>query len=434
MRHNDSMTYFKQHPLDVEIADLVDGLLDPKIHNAVEVHLAQCLLCRIKRQRFVGQPCVELMSPNDVEIPKFNLIETQDEQDTVVQAGDLWITKGSDGIVVLVRSVDANDAIVVPVVVDVELADDECQIVPAKLSPLGVSISVYGRLRVNIPVSALCRKIVFSCSTDLLNLSDIEEVFVGLPIEGPDDPRLEVRQWLTDHLTSLSSHQSESRYPIDSASLAELHRLREALNGLRPSAHIESLVDLRIPDASEREWTGIARVEELGVVVLVIDTPLGLTDQSDFLAAHTLLTRCNASALAVAASGTSDLCDVFDAPGLFGALQVLNGDREHKSQISDMPLSDAITKYLDNKLRVPYGTGTADRGTHVKVERILSHKITAAVDSTVAIGNRAKIEAKKAGYRSVGESVEALKDVLSDALSDGLYPDEIASIAGEIEQ
>lgn len=424
----------KQHPLDVEIADLVDGLLDPKVHDAVEVHLAQCLLCRIKRQRFVGQPRVRLMSLNDVKMPKFNLIETQDEQDMVVQAGDLWITKGSNGIIVLVRSVDEDDAIVVPVVVDVELADDECQVVPAKLSPVGLSISVYGRLRVNVSVSALCKKIVSSCSTDLLNLSDIEEVFVGLPIEGPDDPRLEVRQWLTDHLTSLSSHQSESTYTIDSASPAEFDRLREALDGLRPSAHVEPFVDLRISDASEREWTGIARVEELGVVVLVIDTPFGLADQSDFAAAHTLLTRCSASALAIAASGTSDLCAVFDAPGLFGSLQVLNGGREHKSQISDMPLSYAIAKYLDNKLRVPYGKGTAGRGTHVKVERVLFRQIAAAVDSTVATGNRAKIEAKKAGYRSVGENVEVLKDILNDALSGGLQPDKIASIAGEVEQ
>lgn len=434
MRYTDSMVNSRQHPLDVEIADLVDGLLDPKVHDAVEVHLAQCLLCRIKRQRFVGQPRVGLMSFNDVEMPKFNLIETQDERDTVVQAGDLWVTKGSNGIVVLVRSVDETDAIVVPVVVDVELADDECQVVPAKLSPLGVSISVYGRLRVNVPVSALCRKIISSCSTDLLNLSDIDEVFVGLPIEGPDDPRLEVRQWLTDHLTSLSSHQPESTYPIDSASPAEFYRLREALDGLRPSAHVEPFVDLRISDASEREWTGIARVEELGVIVLVIDTPLGLADQSDFAAAHTLLTRCGASALAIVASGTSDLCDVFDAPGLFGALQVLNGDREHKSQISGMMLSDAIAKYLDNKLRVPYGKGTADRGTHVKVGRILSRQIVAAVDSTVATGNKAKIKAKKVGYKSVGESVEALKDILNDTLSGGLHPDEIANIAGEVEQ
>ena len=435
MRLTDLALGSGNHPLDMEIADLVDGFLDPESSDAMEVHLAQCLLCRIKRQRFVGQPRVALSSPSDVTVPEFNLIETLDRQGDSAKAGELWVTKEPASIVVLVRSVGEDVAVVIPIVIDVELADDECQIVPAKLSPLGISISVYSRLRVSIPASALCRKIVPCRDIDLLNLSDIEGVFAGRPIERPDDPRLEIRQWLTDHLTQLTDHQVKSVHPVDSESNAELRRLQEALNSLRTSAFVEPFINLRIADASERGWAGIARVEEFGVVVLVIDTPSGLVDQPDFVAAHTLLTRCNASALAVVAFDTSDLCEVFDAPGLFGAMQVLDGGRRRQPLISDVPLSDAIVKYLDGKLRVPLGTSsTVGRVKHLNVEEVLARQVVAAVESTVNIGKRAKIEAKKVGYHSVGKNAEAITRALNDVLSGGFYPDKIADIAGEIDQ
>ncbi len=435
MRRTDLALGSGDHPLDMEIADLVDGLLDPESSGVMEAHLAQCLLCRIKRQRLVGQPRVALSSLSDVTVPEFNLIETLDRQGDSAKAGELWVTKEPASIVVLVRSVGEVGAVVIPIIIDVELADDECQIVPAKLSPLGVSISIYSRLRVNVPASSLCKKIVPCRDIDLLNLSDMEGVYAGHPIERPDDPRLEIRQWLADQLIQLTDHQVKSVHPPDSESNAELRRLQEALDGLRTSAFVEPFINLRTVDASERGWAGIARVEELGVVVLVIDTLSGLVDQSDFVAAHTLLTRCNASALAVVAFGISDLCEVFDAPGLFGAMQVLDGGRRRQPLISDMPLSDAIIKYLDSKLRVPLGTSsTVGRGKHLDVEEVLARQVVAAVESTVNIGKRAKIKAKKVGYHSVGENAEAIKHALNDVLLGGFYPDKIADIAGGVDQ
>ena len=434
MRITDLALGSGSHPLDMEIADLMDGLLDPESSDAMEVHLAQCLLCRIKRQRFVGRPRVALPSLSDVTVPEFNLIETLDRQGGSAKAGELWVTKEPASIVVIVRSVGGGVAVVIPVVVDIELADDECQIVPAKLSPLGISISVYSRLRVSIPASALCRRIVPCRDIDLLNLSDIEGIFAGRPIERSDDPRLEIRQWLTDCLIQLTDHQVRSVHPVESGSNAELHRLQEALNSLHTSAFVEPFINLRISDTYEHGWTGIARVEELGVVVLVIDTPSGLVDQLDFVAAHTLLTRCNASALAVVAPGISDLCEVFDAPGLFGAMQVLDGGRKRQPLISDMPLSDAIVKYLDSKLRVPLGIGAVGRGKHLRVDEVLARQVAVAVESTVNIGERAKIGAKKVGYRSVGEKTEAIRRALNDALSGHFCPDRIADIASGVDQ
>ena len=195
------------HPLDVDLADFADGLLDQESADEMEGHLARCLLCRIKRQRFVGQPSVALTIPDDVTVPGFNMVETLDSRGDTAKAGDLWVTQEPSSLVVLVRSVGAVGAVVTPITIDVELADDECQIVPAKLSPLGVPISIYSRLRVNVPVGSLRKKIVPCNDMDLLNLADAEAVFTGPPVERSDDPRLEVRQCLADRLTALTSHQ-----------------------------------------------------------------------------------------------------------------------------------------------------------------------------------------------------------------------------------
>ena len=50
------------HPLDIELADLVDGALDQARAAEVEAHLAGCLLCRVKCQRLRAAPPLGLGS------------------------------------------------------------------------------------------------------------------------------------------------------------------------------------------------------------------------------------------------------------------------------------------------------------------------------------------------------------------------------------
>ena len=435
MRRSDQVMFPQQHPLDEEIADFAAGTLAPESAEAVSVHLAGCLLCRIKRQRFAAQPAFTLTALAEVEMPRFEAIELRIEAGSSAEPGDLWVTDGPDGIVVLVRSVEEGDAIVVPVVVDIEVADEECQVITAQMSPLGVAIAVYSRLAVNVPVSALARRVEPRREIDLLNLADGDGISRGAQITEQGDPRLEIRQWLVDRLTSLASHHSEVVPPSKAqvGATEQYRQLEEALSNLRMSACVEPFTNLRIADAGERRWAGIARVDELGVVVIAIDAPGRLTGQLEFRAAHTLLTRCNASALAVATTECSDLCELYEASGLFGATHVPDGRMEHRTALSDMPLPETIAKYLDNKLKVPFGAGTSTRGQHVKVEDILVKQVSIAIDSTVAAGARARREAKKDGYSSVNQSHEKLVEVLRGALANGLDPDEVANIAREVE-
>ena len=189
------------HPLDIEIVGLADGALAPESAAPVEAHIADCLLCRIKRQRITGHPPWSPPSADQLAVPDFNLIETRNEDPSRATPGDLWVTAEPDGLMVLVCSVSAEDVIVVPVVVDVEITDEECLVVPADVSPLGTAISVYRRLRVNVPTRALARKVEVAP----LDPSGTDGAYPGPAIALQSDPRLEVRQWLTDQLLALQA-------------------------------------------------------------------------------------------------------------------------------------------------------------------------------------------------------------------------------------
>lgn len=64
-----------QHPLVIELAGLVDGTLPPELAARVGAHLACCLLCRVKCQRFSGHAPSMLQGFSPLSAPNFRPIE-----------------------------------------------------------------------------------------------------------------------------------------------------------------------------------------------------------------------------------------------------------------------------------------------------------------------------------------------------------------------
>ena len=190
-----------RHPLDIQIADLVAGTLDDPT-EAIQSHIQRCLLCRIKHRRLTGIAPAAVGWPWTLHIGA--RVEAHPADSNDAQPGDLWVTDTPENIVVLVRTVVHGDAIVVPVVPDIETADDECWILSGNGSPLGEPIVVHTRLVVNIPLAGLARRLVPVRCVDLLTAGSDTRTQHGPPITGPDDSRLDIRQWLADCLTRLS--------------------------------------------------------------------------------------------------------------------------------------------------------------------------------------------------------------------------------------
>ena len=150
------------HPLDTDLLDFVEDALDDAASRAVETHLASCLLCRIKRQRLTGVAPIEFTDVRDVRVPEFGAIEIEDVPGTAARRGELWLTASDEATMVLVRTVRDNDygVVVVPVTLDVEVADSGALILDTSASPLAVPIVIYDRLAVSLPSSALSGRVM----------------------------------------------------------------------------------------------------------------------------------------------------------------------------------------------------------------------------------------------------------------------------------
>ena len=326
-------SYPASHPLDTDLLDFVDGALDDAASRAIETHLASCLLCRIKRQRLTGVAPIEFTDIRNVRFPEFGSIVIENAPGTEVRRGELWLTASDEATMVLVRSIRDGDygVVVVPVTLDVEVADSGALILDTSASPLAVPIVIYDRLAVSLPSSALSGRVMpIRSEVDLLSLvAGDPGITRGSSLEGSADPRLEVRQYLSDRLVALDSYETDDggddQRPIDIDD--RLSVLRDEIILRRgPSCEVEELGPLPSLPQTPEAWSGFARIKDFNIRILVIDTPGGLNDEQDYVCAQALLTRLDGSALTVC-NLRADSTDLFDAPTLFHAFELPDGAR-----------------------------------------------------------------------------------------------------------
>ena len=203
---------YPEHLLDLTLAGLVDGTLDRAHTRAAETHLADCLLCRIKRQRLSKIPPINFTRLQDVIIPEYGHIATQPASGSDAQRGELWLTTGDIAAMVVIRSVREHGwgMVVAPVTFNVEAADRDTLILDETVSPLGVPIAIYPSIMSSLPATALAERIVFvRDSTDLWALEESAGVSRGTPILSSSDPRLELHQYLADQLAVLDPYDED---------------------------------------------------------------------------------------------------------------------------------------------------------------------------------------------------------------------------------
>lgn len=409
------------HPLDIELLDYVEGACDAETVDRITAHLAQCLLCRIKRQRLTGAPPMELTDVHSVVTPDFVTIDLE-SGDGQPQEGELWLTNADDATIVLITSIRADDngVVAVPVTLDVEAADQYAVTLDQSASPLDVPLAIYEDLPVSLPTSALGERIVMRSDVDLLALAnDDEGVARGAPIRSAADPRLEIRQYLVDQLTALDPYHVEGQ---DNGEVADDARPRvvslrdELLFRRGPSCDVQ---ELRLRPAgltTPSGWVGIARVTDFSVRLIVIETPHGLQQSTDFTAAQVLVTQLAASAVAVC-TPESETADVYDTPALFRAFQLPDGTRSSEPIISQLWLPDAVAKYLDQKRVVLSTIGLSPRhAPRVAAASVLADEVVSAIDATVKRAPRLGPE-KKDGYLELSAWRSEVADVLSRAFA-----------------
>jgi hypothetical protein len=356
----------------------------------------------------------------------FDVIAVERPAPEDAQPGELWLTAGDDAAMVLVRSVRANGSsvVVVPVVFDVEVADGSAVVLDENASPLAVPIAIWETLLVSLPTTALRERVVVTRpNVDLLHgLSKTAPgVFQGSPLEGPTDPRHEVRQYLIDRLTALDPYEpddggdDQAGDETDRAPEALLKLVQDEFAWRRPWCDVAPLPSLPVDQAVAHLWIGVCRIVDLTTHIAVIQVANGLSEPREFANAQALLVRLNASALALCTPAT-DLVDLYDAPTLFRAIELPEGQRASRPLISGLSLVDALDKYLGQK-RLPLSAivTTAHRAPRVHTDAVLAAALDRAVDDTVARASRLAPE-KRAGYEQLARWKADLKRTLTAAL------------------
>ena len=164
-------------------------------------------------------------------------------------------------------------------------------------------------------------------------------------------------------------------------------------------------------------WEPLATVDELGVVLVVFDTPHGLADDADFDAARSVLTRFNASAVVVLAGAISDTAEAFDSSSLNYGIDAPSGRHTApRPLISGLAPFDAIAKFLDQssgaRLTAPAARGPV---TRVDVDDILREAAGAATAELVRQGSKFRILPKRRGYESIAGAEDGLAAALARA-------------------
>ena len=445
------MRYGLRHPLDLDLADLASDLVEPAQREELEQHLSECLLCRIKLGRLrdtLGEESAARaparsgpdvgeagLRPHFV-VPRMTSANTAVER---AEPGEIWAAGDDERVLLLViRRID-DRVLVAPVTFDALSADDETVVVGAELSPFDMSLAVYPMLAAELPASLLGAQfgeLVAAANIDRLLAGSLPGTARGEPISGPTDPRLEFRQVLVDTLGALEEVGPDPDMGADappprpervaSALVAELRARRGEACKVHRLGSWEGLTL-----AYSKRWSPIGTVDEFGTILVVFDTPSGLADDADFNAAMSVLTRFNASAVVVLATGLSRTADVFEAASLSYGIGVPSGETNPPTpMLSGLAPVDAIAKFLDQNSAWPEGAWSTRGSTSPSdVLGTLSRSAASAVEEVVRQGRRARIAPKVAGYESVEGLVHDLSEVLRGALAGESVAERLSNLA-----
>jgi hypothetical protein len=423
------------HPLDADLLDYLEDACDPLVVSLIESHLAGCVLCRIKRQRLSDAFPVDLAELRPSAVPRFDTIQSEEASGSDARPGELWLTVSEEASIVLVRSIRSNGqgVVVIPVTLDVEVGDSGSLILSAEVSPLGVPLAVYVDLMVSLPSSALSNRILPAKGVDLLSLADgMPGVSRGSALEGLADPRHEVRQVLLDRLVALDPYEPDEGGDNGHSYFASrIVELRDELTFRRGSeCVVEENISLPFLAIAPDGWTGVARIKEFAVQIIVIDTPAGLSDETDVVWAQMLLARLGGSALAVCTSSI-DTVELYDAPTLFRAFQLPNGDRASSPSLTGLSLVDTIAKFLEQKNVSLSALGPLSRDQErLDVAQVLAASVVEAVAANVKRATRFRMD-KKAGYLELERLTSDLIIALRPALDADFDPESVARLAAE---
>jgi len=217
---------FAEHPSALELSEVDES---SPVSAAVLEHIGSCLVCRIQRARLLedfqsdGEP-----SPTEIARilegvrpgpPVLTKLSEQRDQGTP-SVGEIWRIGSSQAVLVWVRRVFEDAIDVVPVVFDIEMADQESLLLEALATDFNLPIALLTSVRGHVSASVFLQRVGFANVLEAVQeiLSATKQgrmpvgVAIGDPITAPHDSRIAYRQEVAALLLDLEpSRWSEAR-------------------------------------------------------------------------------------------------------------------------------------------------------------------------------------------------------------------------------
>jgi hypothetical protein len=432
------------HPETGALGDYVRSALAEPERAKVEAHLGVCLACRVWAARLEhaqhAEPTAELISglvAASPDVPEGLLSAIKSENaDQTPQAGDLWRCGRGDALLVWLRKVfDDGLLAVVPVVFDVELADELTLIKPAESNALGLDLGFMVSVESHIDPRSLIGKVgTIDVADDIEALRQVRrggprnlDILVGTPIEMSDDQRIEYQQLVSDLLGDCAAEAFDDDTEDDGTDgEVDLGAIRAELDELTWSLPDIKIVEFDVVHTAidnSHHLLRVATLQRLNVVV-VVAAVVGPAPE-DVLVSDVGTRVLNSELLAERADAVVAIIDnvtldavVISPWDATDAIDVPAGDPAPPTIPDPLPLRDAVRKYLDARVndwdapRVSFDRGAID------VLTIAAQATRRAVVDVVAEGQRAKTPEKKDRYVSVnGKESAATSTLVRDVLA-----------------
>jgi hypothetical protein len=426
------------HPETGALSDYVrSALAEPELAE-IEAHLDVCLACRVWAARLEHaqptEPTDELISglvAASPDVPEGLLSAIKSEHvDQTPQAGDLWRCGRGDALLVWLRNVfDDGLVAVVPVVFDIELADELTLIKPAESNPLGLDLGFMVSVESHIDLRSLIGKVgTIDVADDIEALRQVRrggprnlDILVGTPIEMADDQRIEYQQLVSDLLGDCAPEAFDDDTEDDGTDgEVDLGAIRGELDELTWSVPDIKIVEFDVVHTAiddSHHLLRVATVQRLNVVVVVVAV-VGPAPEN-VLVSDVGTRVVNSELLAERADAVAAVIDTVTLEAVVvspwdatDAIDVPTGDPAPPTIPDPLPLRDAVRKYLDARVnnwdapRVSFDRGSID------VLMIAARASGRAVVDVVAEGQRAKTPEKKDRYVSVNGKESAATSVL----------------------
>jgi hypothetical protein len=426
------------------VLELQELLLTGGSIEAVD-HLAECVECRIRTARLAraaelplpSQSSMSRILASDTRLNSALVATAASERDSATPSpGELWRIGEGDALLVWVRKVFDHSADVMPVVLDVDLADDQTLLLPADATMLGMELGLVTSVRGHVHADAFLSRVGHLGDLVARQVADMvaaaqegrqpQGMPVGTPVHDPDDQRVEYQQTLADLLAGFGPGAwTARRAAVDEVVVAgeDLHALvaNELVLRHRCTVHPSLPAVAFLPRGAMMQ--AVARVSFADTSIVVVVLPAWQSE-----AYHDLAAACRwivrqepgAAAVAVCSPEADRLTMILDVIGMREAYESPGGQLvpPHASR-EPMQVIDALAKYLDRHAPAWEDVDSAVKLTTTDLAAAARLSAHAAVEAIVTQGSRAHTPAKKEAWTSLAPATADAIATMLDRLVAG---------------